>query len=386
MEEYDAVIRTQLEEDIVEEAPKTTSNKEFYIPHKGIEKESSETTKLRVVYDASAKSDSASPSLNDCLYAGPPLQNKLWDVLVQQRAFPLTVSSDIRQAFLQIRVKEEERDVLRFHWRKDEMSPLETLRFTRVLFGLAPSPYLLQGVIETHLDTWSESNPDEIEHLRKSMYVDDLLSGGTTVEQAETRKEVAKEVMQDATFELHKWSSNVPQLEDEPSVEQTYAKSQLMVKPREMKFLGLKWNKHCDTLKISFPSENGPATKRGILRKLARIYDPLGLVSPLTLEGKLVYRDVCVAKLPWDADLSTAQLGKWQAWERSLPKEILHWIVGIGSYKQFVANRVAKIQAHPTICRRHVSTKSNPADVASRGGLVSTVWWSGPERLQNPAR
>jgi hypothetical protein len=72
IEEYDAVIRTQLEEGIVEEAPKTTSNKEFYIPHKGIVKESSETTKLRVVYDASAKSDPATPSLNDCLYAGPP--------------------------------------------------------------------------------------------------------------------------------------------------------------------------------------------------------------------------------------------------------------------------------------------------------------------------
>ena len=153
MEEYDAVIRTQLEEGIVEEAPKPTLNKEFYIPHKGIVKESSETTKLCVVYDASAKSDPTSPSLNECLYAGPTLQNKLWDVLVQQRAFPVMSSSDIRQAFLQIRIKEEERDVLRFHWRKDEMSPLETLRFTRVLFGLAPSPYLLQGVIETHLDT-----------------------------------------------------------------------------------------------------------------------------------------------------------------------------------------------------------------------------------------
>ena len=73
------------------------------------------------------------------------------------------VASDIRQAFLQIRVKED-RDVLRFHWRKDEMSALETLRFTRVLFGLALSPYLLQG-IETHLDTWSERYPEEVEHL-----------------------------------------------------------------------------------------------------------------------------------------------------------------------------------------------------------------------------
>jgi hypothetical protein len=115
IEEYDAVIRAQLQEGIVEEAPTTITDKEFYIPHKGVVKESSETTKLRVVYDASAKEDPSSPSLNECLYPGPPLQNNLWDVLIQQRAFPVMVSSDIRQAFLQIRIKAAERDVLRFH-------------------------------------------------------------------------------------------------------------------------------------------------------------------------------------------------------------------------------------------------------------------------------
>ena len=64
---------------------------------------------------------------------------------------------------------------------------------------------------------------------------------------------------------------------------------------------------------------------------------------------------------------------------------MLHWIVGQGSYKRFVANWVAKIQAHPTISWRHVLTKDNPADVASRGGLVNTLWLTGPEWLQeNP--
>ena len=215
--EYDAVIRTQLQDGIVEQAPKITTNQEFYIPHKAVIKESSETTKMRVVYDASARADPSAPSLNDCLNSRPTLQNKLWDVLIQQRAFPVIVSSDIRQAFLQIRVKEAERDVLRFHWRKNDCAPLETLRFTRVLFGLAPSPYLLQAVIESHLDVWSERYPEDVEHLRRSMYVDDLLSGGLTMKQAETRKEVAKEVMQDATFELRKWSSaNDSQQEKEP--------------------------------------------------------------------------------------------------------------------------------------------------------------------------
>ena len=103
---------------------------------------------MRVVYDASARADPSAPSLNDCLNPGPTLKNKLWDVLIQQRAFPVMVSSNIRQAFIQIRVKEAGKDVLQFLWRKDDCAPLETLRFTRVLFGFAPSPYLLQAVIE----------------------------------------------------------------------------------------------------------------------------------------------------------------------------------------------------------------------------------------------
>ena len=73
--------------------------------------------KLRIVYDASARATPDSPSLNECLHSGASLQHKLWDV-VQQRAFPVMISADIRQAFLQIlyeRVRENDRDALRFH-------------------------------------------------------------------------------------------------------------------------------------------------------------------------------------------------------------------------------------------------------------------------------
>jgi hypothetical protein len=107
----------------------------------------------------------------------------------------------------------------------------------------------------------------------------------------------------------------------ELSDEQSYAKTQLMVKPKKSKVLGLKWDKQSDTLKISFPSEEVPATKRGILSKLAKIYDPLGLVSPLTLEGKLLFRGVCDAKLPWNVEINKEQLKRWRTWEQSLPVE-----------------------------------------------------------------
>ena len=116
------------------------------------------------------------------------------------------------------------------------------------------------------------------------------------------------EIFAKGTFELHQWHSNVKELETACSVpvseEETYAKEQLGTSRKEGAYLlGLQWNKECDTISINFPSESTEPTKRGILSKVAKIYDPLGLVSPITLGGKFLYRDICEAKLAWDAKL-----------------------------------------------------------------------------------
>ena len=68
------------------------------------------------MYDASAKVSDKAPSRNDCLETGPPLQNHLWSVLTRNRFYPIAVVGDLRQAFLQVRVKEEDRNALKFHW------------------------------------------------------------------------------------------------------------------------------------------------------------------------------------------------------------------------------------------------------------------------------
>ena len=308
--EYDAIIKDQKQSGVVEPAESPAKGVEFYLPHKPVVREKAKTTKVRIVHDASAKETRDSPSLNDCLYAGSPLQNKLWDVLVHQRGYPVVVSGDIQKAFLQVRVRKNERDALRFYWRSEEDSQLETLRFTRVLFGLAPSPFLLAGVIEQHLNSCEERYPNIVAELRKSLYVDDLLTGGQTIPQAEDRKEKTVEIFEDASFKLHKWNSNVSELEvnGEPSAgndEGTYAKQQLGGDSTDTTMLGLKWNKSSDTLTVSFPTVDSVSTttKRTIVSKLAKVYDPLGVVSHITLEGKIIFREVCKTKVPWDADI-----------------------------------------------------------------------------------
>ena len=62
---------------------------------------------------------------------------------------------------------------------------------------------------------------------------------------------------------------------------------------------------------------------------------------------------------------------------------VLHWLLGNGQYKQFVANRIGKIKKHNEIKWRYVGTQENPADIASRGSAsVPKSWWHGPEWCQ----
>ena len=129
-EQYNEIIQDQLEQGIVEPAPAEVNGKEFYIPHKGVVKQSAETTKLRIVYDASARESSNQPTLNDCLNPGPPLQNLLWSILVRSRFYPILLTGDLEKAFLQVRIKEIERDALRFHWKApgSDVSPSTDLQ------------------------------------------------------------------------------------------------------------------------------------------------------------------------------------------------------------------------------------------------------------------
>ena len=178
LEQYDQIIQDQPQQGIVERVENDATNKEFYIPHKPVVRESAETTKMRIVYDGSARANPKASSLNGCLETGPPLQNLLWDVLVRNRFHAVAVTGDLKQAFIQVRIRESDRDALRFHWLKDLQSEeVEVLRFTRALFGLAPSPFLLAGVIKEHLRSLKPKYPHLVDEIEKSLYADDLISG-----------------------------------------------------------------------------------------------------------------------------------------------------------------------------------------------------------------
>ena len=330
LEKYDKIIHEQLAEGIVERVVETPRDREFYIPHKPVIKETAKTTKVRIVFDASAKENERSPFLNDCMETGPALQNLLWNVLVRNRLKPIALSADLKQAFLHVVIRADDRDVLRFHWIKNKNpSDIEVLRSTRALFGLVQFPFLLAGTLKQHLNSLRKRYPADVAEIEKCLYVDDIISGGCTTDEVSSLKETTVSMFEAAKFQLHKWHSNESKLESseedsdlQGNNQPSYAKQQLGVRSDETKLLGLPWNRSNDTLAVGFPTKPAETTRREILRFLASIYDPLGIVSPVTLVGKMIFREACDRHLPWDEKLSDNLGQKWLKFLKNLLEQL----------------------------------------------------------------
>ena len=104
-------------------------------------------------------------------------------------------------------------------------------------------------------------NPELVEEIERSMYVDDLISGGETTKQALEIKMTATAIFGVATFKLHKWHSNNQNLEVETATSdeesQRYAKQQLGIRKGESKLLGVPWDKEKDEIQVSWADKRG---------------------------------------------------------------------------------------------------------------------------------
>ena len=214
--EYDNIIRDQIQQGIVEivEYQRNTINKLHYLPHHCVIREDKTTTKLRIAYDASAKTNGS--SFNDCLYAGPSFDQKIADILIRFRSYPVALVADIEKAFLMISIAEEDRDVLRFLWFESigsELPRVQVLRFTRVVIGVSSSPFLLNATIRYHMEGYKNRDPQFIEKFQRSIYVDDLTFGGDNDEEVFGLYKRAKSWLAEGAFNLRKCVINSPQLQ-----------------------------------------------------------------------------------------------------------------------------------------------------------------------------
>ena len=199
--------------EVVEEldnTPKMT----HYLPQHAVIRQDKKIKKVQVVYDASAQS--SGPSLNDCLHTGPKFNQRIFEVLLRFQSYPIMLFADIEKAFLMISVAPKDPDVLRFLWLRDALqdeSGIVKLRFTRVVFGVSSSPFLLNATIRHHIEKFQISHPDLMKVLMESIYVDGVIFGADTEEDASTLYASSKGIMSQGSFILRKFVTNSPLLQ-----------------------------------------------------------------------------------------------------------------------------------------------------------------------------
>ena len=212
LEAYDGIIQEQIKTGIVEKAPETEAGEtSHYIPHHAVIRQEAESTKVRIVFDASAKDRKSGRSLNVCLHKGPPFMPMLYDILLRYRLYPITLVGDVQKAFHQIEVAVEDRDCLKFLWvedPKDVSSKVCEWRFTRVIFGAGPSPILLNATLQRHIEGYGEKVPEFARLVVRSLFVDDFVGGGSNVAEVILFRRKLEDVMKQGGFTLHKRKSN----------------------------------------------------------------------------------------------------------------------------------------------------------------------------------
>ncbi|XP_065668049.1 uncharacterized protein LOC136088288 [Hydra vulgaris] len=312
LEQYNEIMMEQINEGILEMAPeKPTGEIIHYVPHQAVVKENAESTKMRIVYDCSARKVAQSPSLNDCLEVGPSLQPLIFDILVRNRMNKLCVLADVKKAFLQIRIHEMDRDAQRLIWYKDlKNMELTDLRFTRVIFGSRSSPYILGATIKKHISKYKDIYPKTVLALEEDTYVDDIQAGGETEDELIRFKNESTQILMEAGFQLHKWHSNVSKLESN-------------AEGRSTKILGIPWNKETDQLSIDFTAcinsgDKEVITKRKMLSAINSVFDVLGFSAPILITGKILYSRLCLLKLGWDQQIPYELSEEWKTWIKAI--------------------------------------------------------------------
>ncbi|XP_021959265.1 uncharacterized protein LOC110855152 [Folsomia candida] len=297
-------------------------NKCYYLPHRPVFKPDSLTTPVRPVFDASCKTGRA-PSLNESLEKGPNLMELIPSILLRFREKKIGAVSDIRKAFQMIEVKEEDRDFLRFLWWEDAtQEKLKELRHKRVVFGVNCSPFILAAVLEKHLKSVKEDLQPLSSKLLGSLYVDNCVTSLDTFKEYENFKTLSTEILKDAKKDLRQWKHTAvgtSGIEFNPYCgldgDSDGAPKDSSFKTTTM-VLGLVWDKEEDTLTCKIKNADLPdkLTKREILSRVPKIYDPIGFTSPATLQPKILLQDAWAQKLEWDKELPQEMQQKFTSW------------------------------------------------------------------------
>lgn len=292
---------------------KLTSNESlvYFLPHHPIIKKDKITSKIRVVFNASTITTSGN-SLNDKLMVGPCIQENLFNIIVRFRTFQYVLTADIAMMYRQIEMSKDDRSLQSILWRRDTNEPIQIFTLNTVTYGTSSAPFLATRCLKQLAIEDGYKFPLASSVVTRDFYMDDVLTGTHTREEALALHEQLDRLLSLAQFKLRKWRSN--DLEILKHIESQYNNESLMVIKSEdpIKTLGLRWDAKTDTFQYYLNNDQGKrVTKRTILSTVSQIFDPLGLVGPIIINAKVLMQQLWQLRIDWDESVPQAVFTKW---------------------------------------------------------------------------
>ena len=240
--------------------------------------------------------------LNDAMLPGRKLQQDVFDVLLRFRSNSAALVADLTEMFSQITMAKQDRRYHRFLWRGLDLSRLpEVYEGMILMFCDRASAYLAQYVVQQH----TEDNRDDyllaVAIILSQMYMDDIMTSLETDDKSIQAQDPLGELLGKAGFKIRRWCSNRPEVLRDVPVEDRVAN--VIIEGSElpcMKALGVQWKAETDmfTFKIN-PLQDVVYTRRGFLKKLAMLFDPMQMLAPFTIKARIALQEIWLLDLGW---------------------------------------------------------------------------------------
>ncbi|XP_074032901.1 uncharacterized protein [Leptinotarsa decemlineata] len=325
-EKFEDMIKKNYISKISNDEDNLNDGKIWYLPHFGV-MNPNKPNKLRIVFDASLKSNGN--SLNDFLLTGPDLYNSLQTILLNFRIKRYAFSADIKEMFLRVNVRKEDRSAQRILYRgmrKDDDPDVYEINV--VFFGSSCGPCLAQEAKNRNAKEFQEEYPEAVKAIINDHYMDDYLGGADNVQEA---KQLIRDVIyvhSKGGFTICNWISNNPILFQDID-DSLLAKFDENLNSSEERILGIWWNPKKDIFQFktkfhkidkNLLEGNRRPTKREVLKIVMSVFDPLGFLANFLIQGKIILQKTWRSQIGWDDEIPDSLIIKWEKFIQDLRK------------------------------------------------------------------
>lgn len=292
-----------------------------FLPHHCIVRPEKATTKLRVVFDASAKSNN-DVSLNDMMAVGPKLQDDLFDIMLRFRKYKYVMTADIEKMYRQTLVHPDDRNMQMIVWRFKNTDSLQYYRLKTVTYGTKSASYLATRCLKEAAIINEKEFPLASSAISNDFYMDDIITGCNDIGAAITLHYQLEKIMAEFGFNLRKWCSNYAEIIFNEPTEESMLNFKINEETQDyVKTLGVYWLSSSDTFHFKVKEfSSTKITKRIVVSEAAQLFDPLGLVNPVIVVAKTFMQSLWRLKLDWDEALPMELHGRWMHFRRQLVK------------------------------------------------------------------